>query len=65
MSFDQKENTGALFVNGRKMQDTHPDRTGKLNVGGKLYYIDGWLKQDKNGNPYMSLRVKPIESSGR
>lgn len=61
MSYDQKPNTGALFVNDRKSKDAHPDRSGKINVEGKLYYLDGWLKQDKNGKPWLSLSVKPIE----
>ena len=60
MSYDNT-NSGALFKNDKKQKDTHPDRTGKLNVDGKDYYLSGWLKQDKNGNPYLSLSVKPVE----
>ena len=54
-------NSGALFVNNRKEKETHPDRTGSLNVEGKDYWISGWLKKDRNGNPYLSLSVRPKE----
>ena len=61
MAYEQRLNSGSLFVNTRKKQDSHPDRSGTINVEGRLFYIDGWLKQDKNGNPWLSLSVKPIE----
>ena len=60
MSYDNT-NSGALFKNDKKKKPEHPDRQGKLNVDGKDYWLSGWLKQDKNGNPYLSLAVKPVE----
>ena len=63
MAYEHKLNAGSLFVNNRKTKDTHPDRSGTINVAGVVYYIDGWLKQDKNGNPWLSLSVKPIASA--
>jgi hypothetical protein len=50
-------NRGALFVNDRKAKDTHPDRTGTLNVDGVEYFIDGWLKDGSKGK-FLSLSVK-------
>lgn len=50
-------NRGALFVNDRKAKDTHPDRTGTLNVEGVEYFIDGWLKDTSKGK-MLSLSVK-------
>ena len=61
MSFEHKENYGSMFVNKEKKKPNHADRTGTINVAGKVYYINGWIKQDKNGNPYLSLAVKPVE----
>ena len=54
-------NTGAIFVNDKKTSDKHPDRKGSLNVGGVDYWLSGWLKKDKNGNPFMSLAVTAKE----
>ena len=59
MTFEQKDNTGAIFVNDRKTEETHPDRTGTVMVGGKLYYANGWLKKAKDGRTYLSLSFKP------
>lgn len=53
-------NRGALFVNDRKAKDTHPDRTGTLNVDGVDYFIDGWLKKGAKGQ-FLSLSVKRKE----
>jgi len=57
MSYDNT-NKGALFKNGRKEQDTHADYNGNINVDGHDYWINAWLKTDKNGNKFMSLSVK-------
>ena len=64
MAYEHKLNSGSIFVNNRKTKDTHPDRSGTINVEGKLFYIDAWKKgQDKNGNEWFSLSVKPIPSA--
>lgn len=60
MEYDNT-NTGAIFVNNKKTTDKHPDRTGKLNVGGVEYYLSGWLKTSKSGEQFLSLSVKPVD----
>lgn len=58
-------NRGVLFVNNRKEKDTHPDRTGSLNVGGVEYFLDGWLKTPKEGGTqFLSLSVKRKDKQG-
>lgn len=57
MAFQQKENTGALFINNRKRKPSDPDRTGTLNVGGTEYRISGWLNKTKKGETYMRLAL--------
>ena len=59
MAYEQKDNTGSLWINDRKEKDTHPDRTGTLLIEGRSYFLNGWLKQSKDGKPYLSLSVKP------
>lgn len=56
MAYDNT-NRGVLFINDRKEKDTHPDRTGSINVDGVEYFIDGWLKES-NGKKFLSLSVK-------
>lgn len=51
-------NTGTLFVNERKTDEKHPDRTGSINIEGVEYYLDGWLRKSKDGKPFLSVRVK-------
>jgi hypothetical protein len=59
MAFEQKDNTGAIFVNDRKEKDTHPDRSGSATIDGVEYWVSGWLKKTKDGQPYLSLAFKP------
>jgi hypothetical protein len=58
MAFEQKDNTGAIFVNEHKTEETHADRTGSALIGGREFWINGWLKKTKDGKPYLSLSFK-------
>jgi hypothetical protein len=55
MSYEQKDNSGSLFKNDRKTTERQPDRKGSAMIDGVNYWVSGWVKQDKNGNPWMSL----------
>lgn len=54
-------NRGALFRNNRKEKETHPDYNGTINVEGKEYYLNAWLREGKSGK-FFSMSVKPKES---
>ena len=57
MGYEHKPGRGTLFLNDRKQAGSkQPDRTGKINVDGKLWRISGW---DENGR--ISLAVSPLE----
>ncbi len=58
MAYEQKNLTGALFKNKRKEAETHPDYTGSALVEGVEYYLDAWIKESKNGEKYMSVKLK-------
>jgi uncharacterized protein (DUF736 family) len=58
---EQKDMSGSLFKNTRKLQDNHPDLTGSVLIEGKDYWLSAWQKVDKNGNKYFSLSLKPKE----
>lgn len=58
-------NRGTIAKNTRKTADTHPDIAGTINVDGKDYYINGWLKTNgSDGSKFYSLSVKPKEAKG-
>lgn len=58
MSYD-KTNSGILSRNDRKEKDTHPDFTGQINVEGTDYWLNGWVKERKDGSgKFFSLSVR-------
>lgn len=59
MAYEPRDNSGSVFQNDRKEKDAHPDRAGSAMVGGVEYWVNGWLKKDKNGRPFLSLAFKP------
>lgn len=62
--YEQRDNSGVLFKNDRKESDKHPDRTGNARIDGVDYWVSGWVKKDKNGDPYLSLAFKPKDDGG-
>lgn len=59
MSKQQFDNTnrGALFLNDRKEQDSHPDRKGTINIDGKEYWLSAWDRDTAKG-PVISISVQ-------
>lgn len=53
-------NSGVLFKNNEKASDKHPDYGGQLNVDGKEYWLNAWIKDGKKGK-FLSISVKPKE----
>ena len=51
--------TGILSKNDRKTKPEHADYSGKCEIEGTDYYIDGWIRQRKDGSgSFLSLRFK-------
>jgi hypothetical protein len=59
MAFEQKDNTGSVFKNDRKTEETHPDRTGSAMINGTEFWVNGWLRRSKQGAQYLALSFKP------
>ena len=64
MAFEQRDNSGSVFVNDRKTEDHHADRTGKAMIDGKMYFVDGFLKKTSDGKPFLALRFKAMAKVG-
>lgn len=56
-------NRGILSRNERKEKDTHADFRGNINVDGREYWLDAWVKERKDGSgKFFSLSVKPKDA---
>lgn len=60
MAYEQRDNSGTIFVNDRKDSEKHPDRTGTAMIDGVMYYVSGWIKQGSKGQ-FLSLAFKRKE----
>jgi hypothetical protein len=65
MAFEPKNNTGSIWANDKKQADNHPDRTGSAMIGGREYWLHGWLKKTKDGKSYLSLSFKPKDHTSK
>ena len=59
--FVQKDFTGALFINDRKEEETHPDYKGSVVIEGVEYWVSAWEKVSQAGKDYISLAFKAKE----
>lgn len=65
MTFEKREvrdNSGVLFKNDKKVNDSHPDYKGSIMVAGVEYWLSSWIKEGKNGK-FMGLALMPKDES--
>jgi hypothetical protein len=66
MGYQQRPNSGSLFVVEDRKEDDDPTSSGKIDIEGREYYIDAWILRDP-GRDYlkdkMDLRFKAKGSS--
>jgi uncharacterized protein (DUF736 family) len=58
MAYEIKDNTASLFSNDKREKDSHPHWKGTGKVGGKEYWVSGWVKKTKNGDDWVSISLK-------
>lgn len=56
MEYDNT-NRGVLFTN-KKTKENQPDKTGQINIQGKIWELSGWNKTSSKGNEFTSLSVR-------
>lgn len=65
MPYEQRDNSGTLFVNDKKTdpKSSLPDRKGDGVINGQKVWISAWTKQGKSGE-FLSLSFTPKEEGG-
>ena len=71
MNYQQKPNTGKLFINHHKQSDKHPDRRGQIHLSreflekmleqdGELVVMDmsAWENTSSKGEEYLSFSIQ-------
>lgn len=61
MAYEQRDNSGSLFLNDRKEKETHPSHTGTALIDGVEYYISAWVKEGNN-KKFFSMAFKPKQA---
>ena len=65
MSYDNT-NKGTLGRNKNPKSEKSPEYSGQLNVDGKLYWVSGWVKENKStGEKFFSLAVTPKDDAAK
>jgi len=62
---DERDMTGNLSKNSRKVESNHADYTGSVLINGDKYWLNGWVKDAKDGRKFLSLSVRPAEDRGK
>jgi len=57
---EQRNNSGAIFKNDKKGNESWPDYQGKAVVDGVEYYTSIWVKKSASGTMFMSQSFKPV-----
>lgn len=65
MAFEQRENSGSMFLMEEKKKDSFPDFEGSVLVNGEEMWVSGWKKQSQSGKKFISLAFKPKDPSKR
>lgn len=63
-SYQQKDNSGALFANAKREKESHPNATGTAMIGGVEYWVSAWTNTSEKGVVYQGLKFEPKEAKG-
>ncbi len=55
VSFEQRDQSGALFKNDKKGVEKRPDYQGNCMVNGVKMDMSAWIKKTRNGDAFMSI----------
>ena len=58
MAYEIKDNTASLFTNDKREKESHPNFKGSGKIGGKEYWVSGWMKKTKSGDDWISISLQ-------
>jgi hypothetical protein len=58
---EQRDMTGTLSKNSKKEKPSHADYAGSILINGKKFWLNGWVKDGKEGKKFLSLSVRLAE----
>lgn len=56
--YQQKDNTGALFINDKREKDTQPNAKGSALIDGVEYWVSAWTNTSSKGTKYQSIKFE-------
>ena len=56
--YEQKDNSGALFINDKREKETQPNAKGSAMIGGVEYWVSAWTNTSSKGTKYQSLKFE-------
>lgn len=57
-TYEQKPDTGALFINDKREKDTQPNAKGSALIDGVEYWVSAWTNTSSKGTKYQSLKFE-------
>ena len=59
MAYEQRDMSGTAFKNRRADKPNSAHLTGSAMIDGKEYWVNTWVRSDKNGDDWHSYSFKP------
>jgi uncharacterized protein (DUF736 family) len=56
-AFVMPDMKGSLFTNESENPNA-PSMKGKVVIAGKTWALSAWHREDRNGNPFLSLKIE-------
>lgn len=57
----ENRDRGFLFPNKNKKGEKSPDYSGKIEIGGVVYYASAWVDKTKDEQSYLSVSLRKVE----
>lgn len=57
-AYEQKPDTGSLFINDKREKETQPNAKGSALIGGVEYWVSAWTNTSSKGAKYQSLKFE-------